>query len=284
MRTLRLFTLLFGAVYLPLMVYSTPAKAMECSFGPVPFVFLQAEPTLGPITSDLLRDTPLYNVIPDVGMSIGTLVLQTSDISCIARYNRLLLPMVNIAAPPVVRTISYRGKIYDVYATNQTWAGYIVLRDDSQPFVNGDLLELTAGSGSPSVSMALTVEFVKLENPFNGTVGQLEVWLQPQSLSFEITLPEGRNVNMSANFIAASVDVMGVVCSLNAPAELDVGDIAIGDLKQPGTLPAVNLALGINCGSGHDMVGQRIPDSMQVQFMGGTEPGLLDSDQGNVKF
>ena len=286
MRTLRLFTLLLGAVYLPLMVYSTPVAAMECTFGPAPFNFGETEGYELSITSDVIRDTPLYSVIPGVGRFLSTPYLYaTDDISCERPYSSLLLPMVNVAAPPVIRTINYNGNTYDVYATNQAWAGYIVLRDGSEPFGNGGLLELFVnGLGEPTANMGLDLEFVKLADPLTGTVGQLELWLQPLNWSFDIMLPDGRNVNMFVNYSAAKVDVMGVVCSLNAPAELDLGDIAIGDLKQPGTLPAVNLALGMHCGSGYDMEGQRIPDSMQVQFMGGTEPGLLDSDQGNVKF
>ena len=283
MQTLRVLTL-FGAVCSPFMFYSTPAAALECTFGAAPFYFISAEPVAGSITSDIIRNTPLYGVIPEVGDTVSRQHLEVVDSNCDKRNDSMLLPVANLVMPPVIRTISHNGYTYDVYATNQPWAGYIVTKNGSEePIKDGGLLKLfTAWSTKPDINLSLGVQFVKLADPLNGTVGQLYIWLKPQGFSFDIGLPDGRYVNVKADFDAASVDVLGVVCNLDAPAELDFGDVAIGDLKQPGTLAAVNLALGINCGSGYEMVDQRIPDSMRVQFMGGTDPGLLDSDQSKA--
>lgn len=260
--------------------------ALDCQFGAVPFDFGSTEPTDASLDSDNLVQTPMFGVIPGLDQFEPELDLGVDDITCERTSSgSIALQITNLGLPPVVGTASFNGRSYDVYATSESWAGFIILRRNGD-FQNGTsvVLSKTAGTATPRVDLSLRVKYIKLENPLTGTVGELASSVHVPQVRFDLVLPDNRSFPQLAAFYGLSVDILGVVCNLLAPHLLDFGQIPISDLRVPGTVIAQQLQMQMNCGAGFEMVTDRVPASMLVTFTGGVAQGLLDTNQANVKF
>jgi type 1 fimbria pilin len=260
--------------------------ALDCQFGAVPFDFGSAEPNDASLDSETLVQTPMFGVIPGLNSFEPEIELGVDDITCERTSSgSIALQITNLGLPPAVGTASFNGRNYDIYATSEAWAGYIIVRRNGD-FQNGSsvLLSKLAGTNTPRVDLSLRVKYVKLADPLTGTVGELASSINVPQVRFDLVLPDNRAFSQLAAFYGLSVDILGVVCNLLAPHLLDFGQIPIADLRVPGTVVAQQLQLQMNCGSGFEMVTERVPLSMQVTFTGGVATGLLDTTQANVKF
>lgn len=260
--------------------------ALDCQFGTVPFSFASAEPVEASLDSDNLVQTPLLGVIPGLEAFEPELVLAVDDVECErASSGSIALQITNLSLPPVVGTTSFNGRSYDVYASSESWAGFIMVRRTGD-FQNGGLVELSkpAGTTTPRVGLSLRLKYIKLSDPLTGTVGELASSIHVPQLRFDLTSPDNRSFPQLAGFYGLSVNVLGVVCNLLAPHLLDFGQIPISDLRAPGAVVAQQLQMQMNCGAGFEMVTERVPASMLVTFTGGVARGLLDTNQANVKF
>lgn len=280
---------LISAPYLPLLLLllSPRAFALDCTFGPDPFFFISAELIEGEISSELLAATPLFEVIAGLEGLEPNLELADQDVSCTASTGWIDMPLDNLQMPTVVGSVNYNGHTHDVYPTSEAWAGYIVTQEDGRPLRNGDKVRMEAtGPGQFNFQPHLATKIVKLADPLLGTVGQLPVYLFLQgSIAFDLALPDGRRVAQAGHFSELMVNVMGVVCSLQSADSIRFVPTDINTLRDvDAARPITDLGIYVNCGAGDAMVGQRVPDSMQVSFTGGTEAGLLDTEQDNVKF
>lgn len=264
-----------------------PAQAaLDCQFGPVPFDFGSQEPTDASLDSEILRATPLFGVISGLEEFEPRISLGASDVTCDrASSGSIAMQITNLALPPVVGSASYNGKTYDVHGTTEDWAGFIIVRNNAD-FQNGASVTLSkaAGRPDPQVDLSMGLKYIKLADPLTGTVGELASSINVPDIRFDLILPDNRSFAQRASFYDLKVDILGVVCNLLAPHELDLGDIAIADLREPDKVIHQPLLLQMGCGAGYQMVTERVPSSMQVTFDGGVETGLLDTNQDNVKF
>lgn len=265
---------------------SRAEAALDCTFGAVPFGFGSTEPIDASLDSDILRNTPLFGLINGLDEFEPRITLGIDDLTCDrASSGSITLQIANLGLPPVIGSASYNGKTYDVYATTEDWAGFIVVRSNAD-FQNGAsvILSKAAGRPEPQVDLSLSLKYIKLADPLTGTVGELASSINVPDIRFDLILPDNRSFPQRASFYDLKVDILGVVCNLLAPHELDLGDIAIADLRVPGKVIAQPLLLSMGCGAGYQMVTERVPSSMQITFDGGVETGLLDTNQANVKF
>lgn len=280
-------SIVLSLVLMASMLMATRAEAaLDCTFGAAPFGFGSAEPIEASLDSDILSATPLFGVISGLEDFEPRITLGIEDITCERSSSGFInLQITNLALPPVIGSTSYNGRTYDVYASSESWAGFIIVRTDAE-LQNGAhvLLAKAPGQADPRVDLNLGLKYIKLADPLTGTVGELVVSINVPDVRFDLTLPDNRSFAQRASFYDLPVYILGVVCNLLAPHELDLGDIAIADLRVPGTVVAQLLQLQMNCGSGYQMISDRVPSSMQVTFDGGVETGLLNTNQDNVKF
>lgn len=279
--------LLLSLLLISGMLFMPHAEAVpECVFGSEPFGFGSGEPIDASLDSDLLVAAPMFSVIAGLNDFEPIVDLSVYDVTC-DRFTSgsLELPINNLALPPVIGSTSFNGRNYEVYATSEEWAGFIIVQRNGD-FHNGGSATLSKRPGAvpPTVELNLRVKYVKLTNPLTGTVGELASRVNVPQVRFGLTLPDNRSIPLVADFYGLSVDILGVVCNLLAPHLMDLGQVPISDLRIPGKVIAQPLLLQMGCGAGFQMITPRIPDSMQVTFSGGVEAGLLDTNQANVKF
>jgi type 1 fimbria pilin len=259
---------------------------LDCQFGAEPFEFAVEDPVEASLDADILAQTPINGVIPNLEQFEPALELAVSDITCDrASIGSITMQLTNLGLPPIIGTTNYNGRGYDIYGTNEAWAGFIIVRRNGD-FQNGAnvVLSKAAGTTNPRVDLNLRLKYVKLTNPLTGTVGQLASRINVPQVPFDLSVPGNRSFTQLARFSGLSVDILGVVCNLLAPHQMDLGQVSISDLRIPGKVVAQPLLLQMGCGAGYQMITPRVPDSMQVTFTGGVEAGLLDTNQANVKF